>query len=151
MNMLHNFTSPLLFCYMIRLQKHCSQIKNGVLTVRLISELIGTALLIIFDNGAVANVELKGTKGSRSSLTIIAVGYGFGVMLPALMIGSISAQIIGAIIRQLLVVLAYKPFYDRTDIALNSSEYLVYFVPMYWTLPFTISVSVLPFVSTTLY
>ena len=33
-------------------------------SVKLFSEFIGTALLLILGNGAVANVELKGTKRS---------------------------------------------------------------------------------------
>ena len=45
-------------------------------TVKYITEFIGTALLIILGNGAVANVELKGTKGNNSGWVIIALGYG---------------------------------------------------------------------------
>jgi glycerol uptake facilitator protein len=113
------------------------------LTVRCISELIGTAIMILFGNGAVANVELKGTKGYHNGWMIIAVGYGFGVMIPVLMFGPISgshinpaitlglainglfpwsnvapyliAQMIGAMLGQFLLILAYKPFYDRTE------------------------------------
>lgn len=33
-----------------------------------------------FRNGAVANVELKGTKGHQSGWLVIAVGYGISVM-----------------------------------------------------------------------
>lgn len=112
------------------------------LTTRLISELIGTALLIIIGNGAVANVELKGTKGHNAGWIIIALGYGFAVMMPALIFGGISgnhinpaftiglamndlfpwsevlpyisAQLAGALIGQLLVVAAFKPYYDQT-------------------------------------
>ncbi|BDP95690.1 hypothetical protein EfmGK941_26950 [Enterococcus faecium] len=36
-------------------------------------------------NGAVANVDLKGTKGYGSDWMLIAVGYGFGVMMPAML------------------------------------------------------------------
>ena len=50
-------------------------------------EFLGTAILIILGNGAVANVELKGTKGHQSGWLVIAVGYGMGVMIPALMFG----------------------------------------------------------------
>lgn len=112
------------------------------LMTRLAAEFIGTALLIILGNGAVANVELKGTKGHGSDWMLIAVGYGFGVMIPALMFGAISgnhinpaftiglaasglfpwaevipyicAQFLGAMVGQLLVVAAYKPYYDQT-------------------------------------
>lgn len=54
-------------------------------TVKYITEFIATAFLIILGNGAVANVDLKGTKGNNSGWIIIAIGYGLGVMMPALM------------------------------------------------------------------
>ena len=40
-------------------------------SVKLFSEFIGTALLLILGNGAVANVELKGTKGHQSGWLVI--------------------------------------------------------------------------------
>ncbi|KRM71559.1 MIP/aquaporin family protein [Lacticaseibacillus brantae] len=113
------------------------------LGTRLIAEFIGTALLVILGNGSVANVDLKGTKGNGSDWMLIAVGYGAGVMIPAMMFGSISGnhinpaftiglavsglfpwnevlpyiavQMAGAIVGQLLVVAAYKPHYDLTE------------------------------------
>ncbi len=56
------------------------------LMTRLAAEMIGTALLIVLGNGAVANVDLKGTKGYGSDWMLIAVGYGFGVMMPAMIL-----------------------------------------------------------------
>ncbi|HFJ6643183.1 TPA: MIP/aquaporin family protein, partial [Enterococcus faecium] len=113
------------------------------LMTRLAAEMIGTALLIVLGNGAVANVDLKGTKGYGSDWMLIAVGYGFGVMMPAMIFGGISgnhinpaftialasnglfpwaevvpyiiAQLIGAAIGQLIVVACYKPYYDQTE------------------------------------
>ncbi|GCF94088.1 aquaporin [Enterococcus florum] len=110
---------------------------------RLAAEFIGTALLIMLGNGAVANVDLKGTKGYGSDWMLIAVGYGCGVMIPAMMFGSISgnhinpaftiglalngmfpwaevvpyiiAQVLGAMVGQLIVVACYKPYYDQTE------------------------------------
>ena len=41
-------------------------------TVKYLTEFIGTALLLILGNGAVANVELKGTKAFGQSWLIIA-------------------------------------------------------------------------------
>lgn len=107
------------------------------------AEFIGTAIMIILGNGSVANVDLKGTKGNGSDWMLIAVGYGCGVLIPALMFGSISgnhinpaftlglaasgmfpwdevlpyilAQFAGAIVGQLVVVAAYKPHYDMTS------------------------------------
>ena len=50
--------------------------------VKYATEFLGTAILIVLGNGAVANVELKGTKGHQSGWLVIAVGYGMGVMIP---------------------------------------------------------------------
>ena len=47
--------------------------------VKYATEFLGTAILIILGNGAVANVELKGTKGHQSGWLVIAVGYGMGL------------------------------------------------------------------------
>ena len=47
--------------------------------VKYATEFLGTAILIVLGNGAVANVELKGTKGHQSGWLVIAVGYGMGV------------------------------------------------------------------------
>ena len=113
------------------------------LFTKLAAEFIGTAILILLGNGSVANVELKGTKGNGSDWLVIAVGYGCGVMVPALMFGSVSgaqinpamtialaangmfpwgevlpyviAQMLGAIFGQLVVYFAYKPHYDQTS------------------------------------
>lgn len=112
-------------------------------TVKYITEFIGTALLIILGNGAVANVDLKGTKGNNSGWIIIALGYGVGVMMPALMFGNVSgnhinpaftlglaisglfpwaqvapylvAQMLGAMFGQLMVVMVHKPYYLQTE------------------------------------
>ncbi len=46
-------------------------------------EFLGTAILIILGNGAVANVELKGTKG-QSGWPVIAVGWWYGGYDPSL-------------------------------------------------------------------
>ena len=112
-------------------------------TTKLIAEFIATAMLIILGNGSVANVELKGTKGHASGWLTIAVGYGMGVMLPAMIFGGISgnhinpafsiglavsglfpwaevgpyiiAQLLGAMFGQLVVYAIYKPYYDQTE------------------------------------
>lgn len=115
------------------------------LTIRLIAEVMATALLIILGNGAVANVELKGTKAGTGNWNLIAFGYGFGVMMPAMIFGGISgnhinpaftiglaasglfpwaevvpyvvAQVIGAMIGQLVVYITHRPYYDMTESA----------------------------------
>jgi len=43
------------------------------LTTRLIAEFLGTAIMVMIGNGSVANVELKGTKGSHSGWTLQSV------------------------------------------------------------------------------
>lgn len=111
--------------------------------VKYITEFLATALLLILGNGSVANVDLKGTKGHNSGWIIIAFGYGFGVMMPALMFGNVSgnhinpaftialavsgffpwahvapyiiAQLLGAIFGQLVVVGVYGPYFRKTE------------------------------------
>jgi glycerol uptake facilitator protein len=113
------------------------------LFVRLGCEFVGTAILLIIGNGTVANVHLKGSKGYRGGWSLIAMGYGLGVMIPAMMFGGISgnhinpaftlglavfgmfpwhlvplywlAQLLGAIAGQLAIVATHKPYYDLTD------------------------------------
>ncbi|MCD2256790.1 MIP/aquaporin family protein [Agrilactobacillus fermenti] len=113
------------------------------LGTRLAAEFIGTAFMVMLGNGSVANVDLKGTKGNSSGWMIIAIGYGCGVMIPALLFGSISGnhinpaftiglaasglfpwaealpyilvQMLGAIAGQAVVVATYKPHYDITE------------------------------------
>ena len=57
--------------------------------LKYLTELFATAFLVALGNGAVANVELTGTKGNKSGWIVIAFGYGFGVMMPALMLSLI--------------------------------------------------------------
>lgn len=117
------------------------------LTTKLLAEFFATALLIILGNGAVANVDLKGTKAGEGAhapgWNLIAIGYGFAVMMPAVIFGGISgnhinpaftiglavngqfpwehvapyimAQLLGAAAGQLVVYALYKPFYDKTE------------------------------------
>ncbi len=113
------------------------------LAVKLSAELVGTAFLMVFGNGAVANVELKGTKGFHSGWLTIAMGYGFGVMFPVMMFGAVSgahinpamtlaqavvgmfpwgevlpyilAQLVGAAVGQLIVYATYYPHYRDTQ------------------------------------
>ena len=111
--------------------------------IKYATEFLATAILIILGNGAVANVELKGTKGHQSGWLVIAVGYGMGVMIPALMFGNVSgnhinpaftlglaisglfpwaqvvpyiiAQVLGATFGQALVVATHRPYYLLTE------------------------------------
>lgn len=118
-------------------------------TVKYITEFLATAFLIILGNGAVANVDLKGTKGNAAGWLTIAFGYGFAVMMPALMFGDVSgnhinpaftlglavsglfpwqhvaqyivAQLLGAMFGQLVVVGIYNPYFKKTE---NSNHVL---------------------------
>ncbi|MBD5431333.1 MIP/aquaporin family protein [Lactobacillus agrestimuris] len=108
-----------------------------------IAEFFGTMILVLFGNGAVANSFLKGTTANpedgkaNGGWLLIAFGFGFGVMIPAMMFGSISgnhlnpavtvaqavggvfpwshvvqyliAQMLGAIAGQLLIMAVYWP------------------------------------------
>ena len=110
---------------------------------KLAAEFVGTAVLMVFGNGAVANAELKNTKGYHAGWLNIAMGYGFGVMFPVLMFGGVSgahinpamtlaqavngmfpwnevlpyiiAQLLGAVAGQLIVYVTYLPHYKDTD------------------------------------
>ena len=110
--------------------------------LRYVTEFFATAFLLALGNGAVANVDLKGTKGNNAGWLTIAFGYGFAVMMPALMFGDVSgnhinpaftlglaasglfswvgvpgyliAQLLGALAGQLIVVLVYKPYFLKT-------------------------------------
>lgn len=112
------------------------------LLTRCIAEFIGTAIMVALGNGSVANVELKGTKGFHGGWVLIGFGYGIGVMIPAMMFATVSgaqinpamtlalaftnqfpwhevlpyivAQLLGATVGQIAVVLTYKPYYDKT-------------------------------------
>lgn len=106
-------------------------------------EFIGTAMLILIGNGIVANLVLKGTKGSDSGWTGISLAWGIAVFIgvfisadisgahlnPAVSIGLatagkfswtlvpgyIVAQILGAMMGNLLVWLTYKKQYEATE------------------------------------
>ncbi|MCJ7465260.1 MAG: aquaporin family protein [Maribacter sp.] len=106
-------------------------------------EFIGTAMLILIGNGIVANIVLKGTKGSDSGWVGIALAWGIAVFIgvfisadvsgahlnPAVTVGLatagkfswylvpgyIVAQILGAMMGNFLVWLTYKKQYDTTE------------------------------------
>lgn len=108
-----------------------------------IFEFIGTMMLILIGNGIVANVVLKGTKGSDAGWTGISLAWGIAVFIgvfisadtsgahlnPAVTIGLatagkfawslapgyILAQVLGAMMGNLLIWLNYKKQYDATE------------------------------------
>jgi glycerol uptake facilitator protein len=108
-----------------------------------LAELIGTAILVLFGDGVVAGVVLKGTKSENSGWIVITVGWGLGVALAIYGVGSISgahlnpavtlalaaqgafpwadvpnyilAQMLGGIIGGTVVWLHYLPHWKNTS------------------------------------
>ncbi|HKK39414.1 MAG TPA: MIP/aquaporin family protein [Cryomorphaceae bacterium] len=108
-----------------------------------IFEFIGTAMLILLGNGIVANVVLRGNKGSDAGWVGITLAWGIGVFTgvfisanvsgshlnPAVTLGLASAgkfdwqlvpgymlaQILGAMAGNILVWFSYKKQYDATE------------------------------------
>lgn len=106
-------------------------------------ELVGTALLITFGDGVVANVVLNKTKGNNSGWIVINFGWAMAVFIgvyasaassgahlnPAITIAKaasgsfawadvpmyITAQMLGAMIGATLVWLIYKQHFDATE------------------------------------
>lgn len=71
---------------------------TGSWEARYAAEFFGTLILVLLGNGAVANAFLKNTTGNddpglaNGGWLLVASGYGLGVMLPAMMFGSISGN-----------------------------------------------------------
>jgi glycerol uptake facilitator protein len=108
----------------------------------LLAEVVGTALLILFGDGVVANVLLTRSKGNDSGWIVITAGWGLAVMIGVYTVGTISgahlnpavtiglaaigkfegtkilgyigAQLLGAMIGATLVWLAYLPHWRHT-------------------------------------
>jgi glycerol uptake facilitator protein len=107
------------------------------------AEMLGTALLIIFGDGVVANVSLKKSKGESSGWIVVATGWGLGVALAVYAVGRVSgahinpavtlglasigslpwslvplyltAQFTGAFLGGIVVWLAYLPHWKITE------------------------------------
>ncbi len=108
-----------------------------------LAEMIGTALLILFGNGVVANVVLAKTKGNGGGWIVITAGWAFAVTFAVYAVGRISgahlnpavtlslasiggfdwhlvpgyilAQILGAMIGATLVYLSYLAHWKPTE------------------------------------
>lgn len=107
------------------------------------AEFFGTAIIIVFGGGVVANVLLNKTKGNNSGWIVISFGWAVGVFTGVLIAAPFSgahlnpavtlalvlahkfsvsqmavyicAQLAGAMFGALLVWLAYKKHFDATD------------------------------------
>jgi glycerol uptake facilitator protein len=107
-----------------------------------IGEILGTALLVLFGDGTVANVLLAKSKGQNAGWIVVATGWGLGVFVGAMAVGSISGahlnpavslglaitgkfpwaqvpayvacQMIGAMLGAAMVWLAYLPHWSLT-------------------------------------
>jgi glycerol uptake facilitator protein len=105
-----------------------------------LSEVVGTAILLLFGGGVVANVVLKGAKGHGGGFLLVNVGWALGVycgvltayksgahLNPAVTLGLVAAgdpaakahlatylvaQLLGAMIGALLCWLSYKDHFD---------------------------------------
>jgi glycerol uptake facilitator protein len=108
-----------------------------------LGEIIGTALLILLGDGVVANVVLKGTKGSNSGWIVVTFGWAMAVFVGVFVSASASgahlnpavtvalatagkfdwgqvpiyvlAQMLGACIGAFLVWVHYKSHFDATE------------------------------------
>ena len=107
------------------------------------AEFFGTAMILVFGSGVVANVLLEKTKGKKSGWIVISFGWAIGVFTgvliaatysgahlnpavtlalvlahkfsPSLMPLYILAQLLGAMFGSGLAWLAYKKHFDATD------------------------------------
>ncbi|MFA6469341.1 MAG: MIP/aquaporin family protein [Bacteroidota bacterium] len=122
--------------------QHHSFNKNTFMTPFL-GEFIGTALLIIFGDGVVANVVLNKTKGNGGGWIVITFGWAMGVFVGVYSVAAVSgahinpavtialafaqkisweivpmyilAQMLGAMFGAFLVWLAYRQHFDETE------------------------------------
>ena len=108
-----------------------------------IAEFVGTAILILFGTGVVANVNLKGTLANGAGWVVIAFGWGFAVTFGVYAVGQFSdahinpavtlgfafagvfpwvdvvpyiiAQVLGAMVGALLVWLHFMPHFKAEE------------------------------------
>lgn len=108
-----------------------------------IAEALGTAILILFGNGVVANVVLAKSKANNAGWIVIALGWGLAVTLAVYVVGRVSgahinpavtvglasigafewsqvpgyilSQIIGGAIGSVLVYLTFYAHWEETD------------------------------------
>ncbi len=107
----------------------------------LVAEFVGSALLLIFGGGVVANVLLNKSKGQNAGWLVITLGWSMAVFIavyatskysgahlnPAVTIGDavlsndysklyyIPVQILGSLVGSVIVYVMYKQHFDATD------------------------------------
>src|ERR1051325_5506271 len=107
-----------------------------------LAEIVGTALLILFGNGVVANIVLAKTKGGGGGWICITAGWAFGVAIAVFAVGRVSgahlnpavtialasigsfklglvpgyiaAQMVGAMVGAVLVYFSYLAHWEPT-------------------------------------
>lgn len=122
-------------------QAHVLRVKARMINYT--AEVVGTALLILFGDGVVANVLLAKSKGENSGWIVIAFGWGVAVMVAVYAVGRLSgahlnpavtlalasigafswadvpgyvaAQVVGAFVGAVLVWLIYLPHWPVTQ------------------------------------
>ncbi len=77
-----------------------------------LAEMIGTAILVLFGDGVVAGVLLKGTKSHKADWIVITVGWGLGVTLAIYGVGSISGAHINPAVTFALAAQGNFPWAD---------------------------------------
>jgi len=108
-----------------------------------LAELVGTMILVLLGDGAVANVVLKKSKAENGGWIVITAGWGFAVAIAVYAVGRVSgghinpavtialasigefswalvpgyiiSQLLGAIIGGILVWLAFLPHWEATE------------------------------------
>ena len=86
------------------------------------AEFFGTIILVVLGNGSVANSVLRDTGGNsrdgqaNGGWLLIAFGFGFGVMLPAMLFGSISGNHLNPAVTLAQACSGVFPFIDDTRI-----------------------------------
>jgi glycerol uptake facilitator protein len=78
----------------------------------LLSEFLGTTLLVLLGNGVVANVVLNRTKGEHSGWIVITVGWGVAVALAVYAVGRISGAHINPAVTLALAVIGSFAWQD---------------------------------------
>ena len=113
------------------------------LWTRVLAECVGTAILVLFGNGAIAASTLKGSKARGAGWLNVALGFGVAIGLPVMLFGGISGahlnpaitlavaifgqfswaevvpyilgQLVGAAVGQLIVFAMYQPYFEQEE------------------------------------